>query len=135
MSITFFPASVSAIAVLMHKVHEWILRQMAAGAAAFVPQRAPQHAPLARGRFTAPCAPVDCRSGFGLALSHPITLKLQHTSRLIVTNGQVWLTRSGDLHDHVLNVGECIELPCEGRWVAEALAPNTRFQLHRIVAR
>jgi hypothetical protein len=39
--------------------------------------------------------------------------------RLDVLHGRVWLTREGDLHDHVVATGESLRVPAHGRALVE----------------
>jgi len=43
--------------------------------------------------------------------------------RLEVLHGRIWLTRSGDLDDHVVATGESLEIPASGQAVVEAWDP------------
>ena len=59
----------------------------------------------------------------------PRLLRTLRAGRLTVASGQVWLTRQGDLDDHVLSPGEAVCLRADERVVIEPWTSGTLVRL------
>ena len=57
-------------------------------------------------------------------------------SRLCVHHGTVWLTVDGELDDHVLEGGQCIDLPPRRHALMQPLGDSARVSIdrHRLAA-
>jgi hypothetical protein len=68
-------------------------------------------------------------SGGAVQARGPQLLRTRRAGCLTVAAGQVWLTRQGDLDDHVLSPGQTVCLRADERVVVEPWASGTLVQL------
>jgi Protein of unknown function (DUF2917) len=57
------------------------------------------------------------------------SLQTRRSGRLTVASGRVWLTRRGDLDDHVLSAGEALRLRADEQAVVEPWVDGTSVRL------
>jgi hypothetical protein len=56
-------------------------------------------------------------------------LRTRRPGRLVVKSGRAWITRQGDLDDHVLSAGEAMELHADEQLVVEPWEGGTQVRL------
>ena len=56
-------------------------------------------------------------------------LRTRRPGRLVVKSGRAWITRRGDLDDHVLSAGQAVELQADEQVVVEPWEGGTQVRL------
>jgi len=66
-----------------------------------------------------------------LAANRPVTLRLRAGACIAVQAGRVWLTRTGDANDYVVEAGERHVALRGGRVLVESLTPQATLRVLR----